>query len=910
MKKWSKVVCIWGGLLICTAALQADERWTTSNELTSQKSEMGTPQQTDTPVCETGYAPFEVYINTDYFPEETTWKIVEHPSMTIVASGGPYDLPVTEYYDWFCVPETGCYHFVIQDSYGDGFSYPYGSYDVYYDGTPVGSGSWFWFFEEWVYCIGSCPPDCGLTQACCVGNICYDVENQAECDALAGVYYADNMCSSFVCPQSCPPDTIWGQVTDDCRGSWSAATSGRGAGGPPVGFWYRVFENFPELACEIDDIHWWGLLLHYDAGWLDCANPAVVPFLIQFWADVAGMPDYQGTPVCTYGPLFPNYTALGAACGGHPLFYFWVDPLSPPCFMLSGGWVSIESTNNYPDPDCVFHWMSAGGGVSMQWEVYSVDPPADTGRDRGLCLTGPCSGQTGACCYEDGSCVPDMTQADCDASGGSSWIEGDDCDPNNCPQPYVPECPPNTIWGQPSMSCLDHWAAATSAVFPGGDPEYVVYENFAGLPCEVLDMHWWGFVLRFDGGWFACPDPLGMAYRIKFYQDNGGVPGTEVCTYDVVPTPVLVDVCSDVYPQYEFDVDLPLPCFITDGWISIQSQEDFSNECVFRWFSNFSGDGDSLQEDVNTGEMWSTGHDRAVCLTGPPPRGACCLPPGNCVDDLTMEECEEQGGQYMGDDTICVDVYCQPQCPQDALWGQPAHGCWEAWTTLISDARLNRLVYENFSDLAGNVCDIHWWGQSLYWDTGEACDPVGMMFYITFYPDDGTGLPDYTNPLYTYINILPSITLVDNDCADGPLWYFEADLTPCCAITNGWVSIWSTSSSCVFHWFSSPTGDGRSLQWQGTWPPEEFDFDLAVCLTTPVGACCHHDRSCEVTWEANCTGDYLGDGTDCGPPDPCVYGACCVGESCTITLEVNCTGTWLGPAFDCEPINPCLLGAC
>ncbi len=51
----------------------------------------------------------------------------------------------------------------------------------------------------------------------------------------------------------------------------------------------------------------------------------------------------------------------------------------------------------------------------------------------------------GACCYEDGSCVPGMSQEDCDASGGTSWLAGQDCGPPNpCPQP-----------GQPGDNCLD-----------------------------------------------------------------------------------------------------------------------------------------------------------------------------------------------------------------------------------------------------------------------------------------------------------------------------------------------------------------------------------------------------------------------------------------------------------------------
>ncbi len=41
-----------------------------------------------------------------------------------------------------------------------------------------------------------------------------------------------------------------------------------------------------------------------------------------------------------------------------------------------------------------------------------------------------------------------------------------------------------------------------------------------------------------------------------------------------------------------------------------------------------------------------------------PPKGACCLPDGSCVD-LTGEQCLEQSGDYHGDGTKCAAVSCQ-----------------------------------------------------------------------------------------------------------------------------------------------------------------------------------------------------------------------------------------------------------
>ncbi|MCK4343569.1 MAG: hypothetical protein KAY37_17795, partial [Phycisphaerae bacterium] len=591
--------------------------------------------------------------------------------------------------------------------------------------------------------------------------------------------------------------------------------------------------------------------------------------------------------------------------------------------------MSIESTNNSPDPDCVFLWMSAGGGMSLQWEVGSAIPPENTNYNRGLCLTGPCLPPSGACCLPDGSCADDVTHFDCLHDGGEWQGEGTLCSGVECPPQYEPECPPETIWGQPAMNCEDAWSAATSAVFPGGDPEYRVYDNFAGLSCEITGIRWWGLILNYERGkswfcrpavdlrvfdgcvhWWDCDDPVGMTYEIKFYQDNGGVPGTLVCTYDVVPTPVQVDDGCDHNSLYYFEADLLPGCFgLTDGWVSIQSQEDLVNECVFRWMSSPYCDEDSLQEDVNTGTIESTNYDRAFCLTGPcPSGGACCMPDLSCLDDQQPGDCTAAGGKFMGYGTPCYCVECPPwpKCPPDeTVFGQPSQICEDEWSALVSDPMSNRLAYENFSGVNDELSDIHWWGQSVEPGTDQACDPATLVFTITFYPDDA-GLPDYANPTCTYTGITPTITQADTGCVGGPLWYFETQLTPSCVIAEGWVSIWDTSPTCEFRWFSSAYGDGRALQYQGSWPPVEFNFDLSVCLTAPTGACCYPDGSCEEKAESNCEGVWLGADTDCGPPNPCPQpGACCYPDgSCDVTLEADCTGDWLGAGTVCVP-NPC-----
>jgi len=86
---------------------------------------------------------------------------------------------------------------------------------------------------------------------------------------------------------------------------------------------------------------------------------------------------------------------------------------------------------------------------------------------------------------------------------------------------------------------------------------------------------------------------------------------------------------------------------------------------------------------------------------------------------------------------------------------------------------------------------------------------------------------------------------------------------------------------------------------------------LKVLVMPTAGACCLAGGVCEVLSAYDCVlagGEYQGDFVSC-TPNPCVgavTGACCqmTGE-CSVTTEAECTGTWLGEGTDCDP-NPCL----
>jgi hypothetical protein len=93
-------------------------------------------------------------------------------------------------------------------------------------------------------------------------------------------------------------------------------------------------------------------------------------------------------------------------------------------------------------------------------------------------------------------------------------------------------------------------------------------------------------------------------------------------------------------------------------------------------------------------------------------------------------------------------------------------------------------------------------------------------------------------------------------------------------------------------------------------------FKGAGTVCTPVnpcpqpGACCHYPSgTCymsTVVAPGDCAeGDvYQGDDTDCSTPCPAQPGACCVLGVCTMVVEADCTGEFLGQGTFCTP-NPC-----
>jgi len=85
-------------------------------------------------------------LQTDYYPSETRWTIVNWLTNVEVEQGGPYSLQMNLMSEEMCLPDNACYVFTMTDSWGDGIccGYGQGSYSLEVNGaTLVSNGGEF-----------------------------------------------------------------------------------------------------------------------------------------------------------------------------------------------------------------------------------------------------------------------------------------------------------------------------------------------------------------------------------------------------------------------------------------------------------------------------------------------------------------------------------------------------------------------------------------------------------------------------------------------------------------------------------------------------------------------------------------------------------------------------------------------
>jgi len=244
---------------------------------------------------------------------------------------------------------------------------------------------------------------------------------------------------------------------------------------------------------------------------------------------------------------------------------------------------------------------------------------------------------------------------------------------------------------------------------------------------------------------------------------------------------------------------------------------------------------------------------------------------------LTVAACADEpygpegvsGGGKPGEPTPLTALLT---CNSGFTYAQPPHATPDNWKAVTSDAAAGYWGFDEYS-AGAPVCAIEFWGCDATWDGTywQECTEDPAQFLINFYANNG-GFPGALVASYTVTPVrqptgayFPPI---------GELNKYTAELSPCCPLQFGWVSIVGISSggtpaNCWFLWMSSPVGDTRSFQYnvQSGFLVRQ-PFDRAFCLQGSRGACCFPAPSCERLSPAECAaagGTYLGDGVACEP---------------------------------------------
>lgn len=572
-----------------------------------------------------------------------------------------------------------------------------------------------------------CDGDPCQAGACCLPGECLDIVRY-ECDALGGVFEPGLDCSANPCevPNDCPTNSLYSQSRDG-PDFFLAYTSEEAAG-------YTRLDDFSGVCGPIDGVTWWGLDLEFvGGGFVECVETDNT-FDVAFLTDADGVP---GSVVCSY-TLPATRMPTGIEYLGAELNEYRVT-LPEPCVLVNG-WISIVGEG---DPSCWFLWMSAGFGLSY---CEGCSSPLQE-RDLSFCLVGsaggvfgaccddatgdcgehveiidclgpdqrfapdgacsdfdpPCGVRTGACCFADETCVPLLTEEECEflegnwlggstncaaepcvigsccvpgidcmeisrfecVAQGGVFTPGGDCIPDPCAEL---DCPPDSLFGQPPDDPLG-FTSYTSELSAG----YGRFENFAGVAGPIESLMWWGLDLQWvPPDWYECEES-DNTFQISFHEDAGGVPGPAVCSYTLEVTRTQTGILYMGAEMNEYSVTLPQPCVLVNGWVSIVGLGD--PDCWFLWMSSGDGAGQSYCEGCV--DPWHA-DDLSVCLVGPVGGvyGACCDDTtGTCNENVEIVDCLG-ADQRFAPDGVCEDF--DPPCGE--LTGAC---CWDDGTCTI-----------------------------------------------------------------------------------------------------------------------------------------------------------------------------------------------------------------------------------
>lgn len=530
--------------------------------------------------------------------------------------------------------------------------------------------------------FGGADTDCGFRGACCLPDTCI-VTSRDCCLAASGSYVGDGTnCGEAAgnpdvltsSPALAIPDATVGGATDtineansfgigdvnvsvNITHTWiSDLTLSLEHNGVNVVLLDAPCGNFDNLQVTLDD----------SGGAIVCATPTTGVV----------MPD---NPLSAFNGLDSagswNLTVEDGVGGDAGTLNSWsvsIDGLGQsPCDAGTGA-CCIDTVSCTPD-QTVAQCSAAGGtflGVGSTCEAgacdirgaccnnitgsCTVESAANCAAGNGTyqgdftdCSTASCPIILGACCNPDATCTPDLTFDACTGSGGN--------------------------WQGPSSICS---TATGACCFPGAECRIASQEC-----CEAAGGLFQGVGITCGGQ--TDSGPVGVAI-----VDNS----TVMSTINVAGSGTLMDVnvSLDITHTWIGDLDISLehngvtvllldsPCgnfdnlqvtVDDDGGAIVCAAPTTGTVAPAQSLSAFNGldkQGlwnlsitDNAGGDQGTLNNWSlivrSDGDVNPCQGG---TGACCVSESSCLDNQTLEQCDNAGGLYLGIDSVCTPGVC------------------------------------------------------------------------------------------------------------------------------------------------------------------------------------------------------------------------------------------------------------
>ncbi len=708
------------------------------------------------------------------------------------------------------------------------------------------------------------------TGACCVDGVCVADNTEAECDGLGGDWYEGEECVTWVCPiVDCPEDALFAQPPSGPDDVWSFGTTEFDIGD---GTNYLRYEKAEILPAEITDIHWWGAWLYNDGvAWSECTESDPT-FEIYFYADNAGVP---GAVVCgPYTVVVPGVATGILYSGAYEMYYFEVDPLTPPCNIGGTFWVSIQGLG---DTTCWFMWLSSEIGDDSSWlEEDGVGEADDI--DLSLCLTGMIVEEFGACCNElTGACTDNVSSFVCVEENELFVVDTlcadlvPECGERTgaCCVDYAPGCIVTTrglcLYAPADMNCdgiinfddIDPFVTALVgaegyyAEFPdcnylNGDIDGNGIVNFddidpfvnllvAGGPPSPMAGVWqgWGTICMADCDCILeCP--VGATIESEACGDdlNGGC---NMNTPAFEPIECADVICGTIWAD-EGTRDLDwFELVLTEPMVVTWSAESEFAGVIGLLESNNPGSGDCAD---------LTGYISPADYTSP------------CASATSVEVTLPAGSHWF---VITNQTYYDLPC-----------GTTNDYIAMIECAELpdGACCLSDGSCVEMNTIECAAAG-GIYLGDETVCDPnpcTGCFHRIDLHDSYGDGWNGAAVAVFANsVEVAGSpFTIADGDEAS---YYFMADTGDLLSTT--WTA-GSYDSECSYELYDV---NGSELCGEAA-PPDgilESEGCVGNCEPPQEGACCLSDGTCQWIIEADCVtagGIFLGVGTECDP-NPC-----------------------------------------